>query len=107
MNSLSWFLYFADAIASFSVMLLFVSIVLLLFLSIYAISRLVDHKDSSYFKWIALPVFMLFLFTLIPSKNTMYAIAASELGEEVVKSEIGKKSLKAIEQWIDSQINKK
>lgn len=41
----------------------------------------------------------------IPSKDTIYAIAASEVGEEVVKSNIGQKTAKAIEAWLDKQIS--
>jgi hypothetical protein len=35
----------------------------------------------------------------------MYAIAASELGEEVYKSEVGQKAEQALRAWLDKQIN--
>lgn len=40
----------------------------------------------------------------VPSKDTVYAIAASEVGEEVVKSETASKAIKALNAWLDKQI---
>lgn len=39
-----------------------------------------------------------------PSKDTVYAIAASEMGERVITSPLGLKAGKAIEAWLDRQI---
>ena len=41
---------------------------------------------------------------LIPSKETVYAIAASETGEEVLNSGVGTRATKALEAWLDKQI---
>ena len=41
---------------------------------------------------------------LFPSKDTMYAIAASETGEEVLNSGVGTRATKALEAWLDKQI---
>ena len=40
----------------------------------------------------------------VPSKDTVYAIAASEVGEEIVKSETAGKAVKALNAWLDKQI---
>ena len=40
----------------------------------------------------------------IPSKETVYAIAASEMGEEVLNSGVGTRATKALEVWLDKQI---
>ena len=41
---------------------------------------------------------------LTPSKETVYAIAASETGEEVLNSGVGTRATKALEAWLDKQI---
>lgn len=44
------------------------------------------------------------VFCLFPTSDTIYAIAASEMGEKVVKSETGGKAIQAINAWLDRQI---
>lgn len=39
-----------------------------------------------------------------PKKETMYAIAASEMGEELLKTPTAAKATKALESWLDKQI---
>lgn len=41
---------------------------------------------------------------IIPSSGTIYAIAASETGEDVLKSDTGGKAVKALNAWLDKQI---
>lgn len=41
--------------------------------------------------------------SFFPSKNTLYAIAASQAGEQVVTSETGVKAMKALNAWLDKQ----
>jgi len=104
MNSLSWFLYSIDVLSNIKGFL----IILVFFLGTGAIAYIGhsfvegDHPP----KWwiVALLLSPAVPLTLIPDKNTMYAIGASELGEHVVNSEIGQKAKKAIEMWIDSQL---
>ena len=43
----------------------------------------------------------------IPSKETIYAIAASEMGEQALKTPIATKAGKALEKWLDEQIGDK
>lgn len=42
--------------------------------------------------------------TLVPGRDTIYAIAASEMGEELLKTPIASKAGKALEAWVDKQI---
>lgn len=42
--------------------------------------------------------------SIIPGRETIYAIAASEMGEQVVTSPIAGKALKALDAWLDRQI---
>ncbi len=41
----------------------------------------------------------------VPSRETVYAIAASEMGEEVLNSETGGKAVSALNAWLDDQID--
>lgn len=53
------------------------------------------------------PCFTMFLYFasfLVPPQETFYAIAASEMGEEIVKSETAGKAMKALDAWLDRQI---
>lgn len=43
---------------------------------------------------------------MTPSRDTLYAIAASEIGESVLNSETGGKAVEALNAWLDRQINK-
>lgn len=41
----------------------------------------------------------------VPGRDTIYAIAASEMGEEVAKSETAGKAMRALNAWLDKQIS--
>lgn len=59
-------------------------------------------------RFLPLGVIGLLLACLLPSSSTLYAIAASQIGEQVVKSEavqgIASDATKALQQWIKKQI---
>jgi len=57
-----------------------------------------------YPRFTAVWVFCGLLYLAIPTQDAMYAIAASEVGEEIVQSEVAGKALKAVEAWIDTQL---
>lgn len=109
MNSLSLFLYFADVIPSVGVLLGFVGVFITAACALICILYGMDDQTIP-IKSITIALscaFILFLITaLTPSKNTLYAIAASELGQKAVESELGGKALKAIEHWINDQVKK-
>ena len=48
----------------------------------------------------------LVLVSFVPASATIYAIAASEVGEEVLNSETGGKAVQALNSWLDKQIAK-
>lgn len=110
MNTLSWFLYFADVFSSLGALLAMGSIAMA-FVWLILGAILSDSAPGQLPRWWkicwVIPPIMIFVSALIPSKNTMYAIAASELGQQAVESRVGQKALQAIEAWIDQQIAKK
>ena len=112
MNDLSWFLYLAGTLpqVSWAIRILsFLGLVAsLFFFAVYLLDK-VSHGDlwqnlhpwRFAWLWCAIPFVASFL---VPEKETFYAIAASEMGEEVLNSKIGGKAQRALEQWLDRQI---
>lgn len=114
MNDLSWFLYLAGALPQLSTAIAIVSALAALFFAILFFIYLCekeDDPDSNVAKllepyrhvwWVCAIVFTMTF--LVPSKETFYAIAASEMGEEVLNSKIGTKAQRALESWLDKQM---
>lgn len=73
--------------------------------------RPADQDAKTWNPWIAAkaPLVALgasaLLFCAFPASGTIYAIAASEMGERVVNSETGDKAVKALNAWLDKQIS--
>lgn len=69
-----------------------------------------DEDAPMWRPWPAIkgPVLTLFaaavLFCAFPASGTLYAIAASEMGERVIQSETGDKAIQALNAWLDRQI---
>lgn len=51
-------------------------------------------------------VILLIVATVVPSKQTIYAIAASQAGEQILKTPLASKAEKALDSWLDAQIKK-
>ena len=111
MNSLSWFLYFADVASSFAILLacvsLFGGLILIITSAIYAV-------ENDKFWWQGWKVFApiclsaALIACAIPSRQTIYAIAASQVGERLVQNEtvkgIANDATKALQIWIKKQV---
>lgn len=109
MNSFSWFLYFAGIAKGVYILFFIVGSMGALVSSLIGGMLVIEYGKEKKPFVIAFIVscFLLIVSALIPSKDTLYAIAASEIGEQAYKSELGQKASKAIEMWIDSQLSKK
>lgn len=117
MNTLSWFIYFADIVENFSVFLytfgwlsliVFASVCTLLpgknGKSMFPFNGLMDGKRPPY-GFGVLGIGLIFLAALIPGTQTIYLIAGSEAGEMVVTSETGKEILSDIQDVIKHQLD--
>lgn len=114
MNSMSWFLYAIDLINNVSVAATIIFICTAIAMGLYAVACAVEHDGlTDNYKRIFPKAAGLFgiamaVAVILPSKSTMYAIAASEVGERVVKSDavqgIAGDATKALHQWIKKQI---
>jgi len=76
MNDLSWIIYLSEVLPGLSMVLWIFSIAF----SIKIFFEWAENKDKRW--W--LPFFTMILACLIPSQETLLAIAASERGEEVL-----------------------
>lgn len=115
MNGLSWLIYLADVAGSvgfaFTVATVIGIVVVAICLIAVPISEGEAIADENRPKWLsvlktfsAIAIVGFFLGGITPSKETVYAIAASEMGEQVVTSPTGQKAIKALEAWLDRQI---
>lgn len=111
MNSVSWFVYSADVVGNFQVLLFIGSIIALIGSGICLLAWSIEDFESGpkFAKRIifgAVPA--LIVACLIPGTSTMYAIAASQIGERIATSEqvqgIANDATKALQIWIKKQI---
>lgn len=125
MNNLSWLIYSAHVAGSLR------NVLLITFIAFFVISCVIFIQgsnfrddaptrnylcDDTWIKGVKLQVkaaklFLLSLFIclvpriIIPSEDTIYAIAASETGEQALKSPIATKIGKSLENWLDKQLS--
>lgn len=127
MNRLSWLLILADIIGGFDRFLVFLCAAGLI---VGAVAVIVGgvcrsdeysarHDDELYsarhelsdtiFGYARLAVVTAvaagLLGVLTPSRNTIYAVAASEVGESALDSETGGKAVEALNAWLDRQLS--
>lgn len=126
MNSVSWFLYLADAMSSLSGVLVFFGVLATLMVCLGVFMSLLNTDSTSkdrqqryadfnangtrfirgFVPWMIL---CFVVAAIIPAQKTMYAIAASQVGEQVVKSEavqgVANDAAKALQIWIKKQID--
>jgi len=115
MNSLSWLLYTADVVGglgSFLSLIAFVSGIgsctsLLIFLPMaeHNASDQAFANNRKILKAMVITFLVTALInTTIPSKETVYAIAASEMGEKALSTPTASKAMKALNHWLDKQV---
>lgn len=113
MNNLSWFLYLSDIAGNIQGLCVAIILVIGIITALCFAAYSMEENAAA-----ALPLGLKLLFrvivpavviaVLIPQKNTMYAIAASELGDRLAHSPQGQEltsdAMKALQQWIKKQI---
>lgn len=122
MNSLSWFLYLADAVGRISWLCLSLVVPIAIFYALHKIFAMIDYGDEKrrnktldeayvynslrkgrWFYIISISTLLL-LYAITPDKKTIYLIAGSEAGEYVVTSPEGQEIINDIKAIIKSQI---
>lgn len=103
MNTLSWYIYIADLCNSMPAIVIGITFFIIILMFISAMSQKYDEPYKLPKVVYLIPPLWSIAF-LIPSKDTVLKIAASELGEKVLESKISSKAADAIDLWLDSQI---
>lgn len=121
MNSLSWMIYVADCVGGlgkiatiFTVASLVASVAGLIMAGPISWEFYGDEEKAMRTNGLALlrkgivgAFICSLLVCLIPSTSTIYAIAASEYGEDVLKTPEASKARVALNAWLDKQIEQK
>lgn len=110
MNSLSWMIYIASVADGvriiFFICCAISTMTSLIFLMIGATP--LNERERQMFKHLKMTVPAAALFALLgvvtPCSNAIYAIAASEFGEEALKTPEATKARAALNAWLDKQI---
>ncbi len=112
MNDLSQMLYAADVASSLIVALAVGGLVFSGLALAFFLASCDTYDDDAKQRWgskarkfCLAAVALITLWVVVPSKETMYAIAASEMGEQVLNSKIGGKAQEALSAWLDRQID--
>lgn len=109
MNNLSVLIYLADVISGLNVGLAIFSVFSGVFLLASAMRSTYDgydlfQKPIKWNKWyVSIFITLLLMNTITPSKETVYAIIASESVEEVANSESGKKAVEVLNTWLETK----
>lgn len=100
MNNLSWLIYFGGVCDGLEG--LFVSLSVLG--GLVVVIQSLNNEKLTILPIVKLVPLLWVVAAILPTKDTVYAIAASELGEKVVASQLSDKAKKAIDAWLDKQI---
>lgn len=108
MNELSWMIYAADVCGKVffaAGLLAVVGAVGGAFIGAMLRDEGNHEEGKAIHKWtLRVCPALLFLAVITPSKDTVYAMAASEMGEKVVQSQTANKAMQALNAWLDRQI---
>ena len=112
MNSLSWMIYLAEVSGNLSALTEIIAVASIIVFLGWPIRNawLRDFMDGNGVckapakKLVGAAIIASTVSLLTPTSDTVYAIAASEMGEEVIKSPTATKAMKALDAWLDRQI---
>lgn len=107
MNSLSWMIYLAGVASGLGAAFVVFAVLSAMASLILVMAHFIE--DANCLRWlrVTLPCMLVLsvLSILTPDKETVYAIAASEFGEEALKSPEVSKARQALNAWLDKQID--
>lgn len=112
MNTLSWLIYAGSVTGDLKGFLIVVSIgavggLIAWFISVAMHNDFACDEDKRKYpslKWLAVPLATGCIACALPSSSTVYAIAASEMGERALHTETAGKAVQALNAWLDKQI---
>ena len=113
MNNLSWFLYLVDVLPNIATVAAFVSFFCVPGLIFWLFVKALEHQDPEakmiakvigFLRWLTPILLVIALF--VPSKDTLYLIAASEAGEVVVNTPEAKEVMSDLKEILNIQLEK-
>jgi len=120
MNNLSWMIYLADVAGSVSTVATLVAVGAGIggAVAVVAIAAKTDFDNigernkrpclSTGWKagkgFFPVAIAAALVASFIPGRNTIYAIAAAEMGEDLINTPTAGKAVKALDAWLDRQI---
>lgn len=115
MNYLSWLIYLANVSDKLSFVMTFMAVATAVAFVIWLIAGCcavdADYNKDDWRCWrkvgyTLVPIFFVtfIINAILPSKETVYAIAASQVGEQVLKTPLAGKAEHALESWLNKQI---
>lgn len=113
MNSLSWLIYLAGVLGNLQTMLIMLAAFIVVSVVISIIAMNIDHEnedDEWLFpsqRWFIIAIMSALAASILPSKDTMYAIAASEVGGKIAQTEMAQETandaMLALRAWLKKQ----
>ena len=105
MNELSWLIYLAGALGSVGVVAAVVMVIAIIAGVFYTMFNAIENEVFTVHKGLLITASVAaFIGVVVPDRNTIYAIAASETGEKMLATPVANKATKALEVWLDKQI---
>lgn len=116
MNQLSWLIYLADVAGNLDNFFFTIMILSLIATGIWVVVGSIaadDNEDADFWRvwrkvgWAVIAPSFFFgtiLGSVVPSKDTVYAIAASEMGERALQTPTADRAFRALNSWLDRQI---
>ncbi len=108
MNTILWLMYLADLSTSISSVCIIVGIVLLVTYVVRWFNNEIEYgntfsKSMPNKKLLIVVVCLISFAAILPSKMTIYSIAAVQAGNTFADTERGKKVLNALDKWLADQ----
>ena len=107
MNELSWLLYLAQVSTNIMVLCTFAGVFSLFAAGFFFLCGIVED-DKRGFQMAKKPfifgVVAIMIATFVPPKETVYMIAASQVGEAVINSPEGQKSIQTLQKILDTYL---
>lgn len=113
MNSLSWLLYFADVVDSFSKVFAVFGVIGVLGFGILCIARAAEFglpPLKSFYALFAGGFLFILISVFTPSRNTIMYIAASEYGEKIIMSkevqDLKNPAFELVREWMKKETDR-
>ena len=112
MNSLSWLIYFGDVVGQFRVLLLILLIMSLFFAGCATLSLAITEGETFgwykrvFLRMVMAPVLFAVAWIVIPSKQTLYMIAASEVGQMVYEKPTAQEFLGDVKDILGAELKR-